>query len=163
MTDPVGLDEVDLKILAALQDDGRQTNQELADRIHLSASQCSRRRIRLEETGILRGYRADLDPELLGLHVTCFTRVTLNAHSHGNSRDFIKLVQGLDCVLEAHSLTGDSDYVLKIIVPDLKTLSTVVNRSLLAHAAVSSVRSSVVLDTLKASAPLPLPRARPAR
>lgn len=157
MTDSVALDGFDLKILRALQTDGRLSNQELADRIHLSASQCSRRRIRLEESGVLRGYRADLDPTRLGLHVTVFTRVTLAAHSRENSRRFLDLVRGLDCVLEAHALTGDSDYLLKLIVPDLKALSAVVNEWLLPHESVASVRTSVVLDTLKDAAPLPLP------
>lgn len=156
MTRSVELDAVDLKILAALQMDGRLGNQELAERVHLSASQCSRRRIRLEEAGIVRGYRADLDPTLLGLDVTVFTRVTLAAHSRDNARRFVELIKGLDCVLEAFSMTGDSDYLLKIIVPDLKALSAVVNGALLPHESVASVRSSVVLDTLKDGAPLPL-------
>jgi DNA-binding Lrp family transcriptional regulator len=156
VAEPVELDPFDLRILSALQADGRLGNQELADRVHLSASQCSRRRLRLERAGIVRGYRADLDPARLGLDVTVFTRVTLAAHSRDNARRFVELVQGLDCVLEAFSMTGDSDYLLKIIVPDLKALSDVVNGSLLPHESVASVRSSVVLDTLKDAAPLPL-------
>lgn len=161
MTITAELDGFDLKLLAALQVDGRLGNQELADRVHLSASQCSRRRIRLEEAGIVRGYRADLDPAALGLAVVVFTRVTLAAHSRDNARRFVDLVKSLDCVLEAFSMTGDSDYLLKIIVPDLKTLSAVVNGALLPHESVASVRSSVVLDTLKDGAPLPLPRSGP--
>ena len=156
MIKSIELDAFDLKILAALQTDGRLGNQELADRVHLSASQCSRRRIRLEEAGIVRGYRADLDPAALGLNVVVFTRVTLSAHSGDNARRFVELIKGLDCVLEAFSMTGDSDYLLKLIVPDLKELSAVVNGSLLPHGSVASVRSSVVLDTLKDGAPLPL-------
>lgn len=161
MTITAELDGFDLKLLAALQVDGRLGNQELADRVHLSASQCSRRRIRLEEAGIVRGYRADLDPAALGLAVVVFTRVTLAAHSRDNARRFVDLVKSLDCVLEAFSMTGDSDYLLKIIVPDLKALSAVVNGALLPHESVASVRSSVVLDTLKDGAPLPLPRSGP--
>ena len=155
----VSLDGFDLRILAALQEDGRLGNQDLAERVHLSASQCSRRRIRLEEAGVLRAYRAELDPEALGLTVTVFTRVTLATHSGDNSRRFAELVRGLDCVLEAHALTGDSDYLLKMVLPDLKALSAVVNGALLPHESVASVRTAVVLDTLKAGAPLPLPRA----
>lgn len=156
LTGSVALDGFDLKILAALQEDGRLGNQDLADQVHLSASQCSRRRIRLEEKGVLRGYRAVLDAQRVGLGVTVFTRITLATHSGDNARRFAELVRSLDCVLEAHSLTGDSDYLLKLIVPDLKALSAVVNGSLLPHASVASVRSSVVLDTLKEAAPLPL-------
>lgn len=160
MTDAITLDGFDLKILDALQEDGRLGNQELAARVNLSASQCSRRRLRLERTGVLRGYRADLDPARLGLHVTVFTRITLSAHSPDNARRFLDLLRSLDCVLEAYSLTGDSDYLLKMIVPDLKALSVVVNEALLPHASVASVRSSVVLDTLKEGARLPIPDGR---
>jgi DNA-binding Lrp family transcriptional regulator len=156
MTRTVALDSFDLKILAALQEDGRLTSQDLAARVHLSASQCSRRRLRLEEAGIVRGYRATLDPARLGLGVTVFTKVTLATHSGDNARRFADLVQRLDCVLEAHSLTGDSDYLLKLIVPDLAALSAIVNDALLPHDSVAHVRSSVVLDTLKEGAPLPL-------
>ncbi|RVU14468.1 Lrp/AsnC family transcriptional regulator [Methylobacterium oryzihabitans] len=157
MADSVDLDGFDLKILAALQADGRLGNQELADRVNLSASQCSRRRLRLEERGVIRGYRADLAPGLLGLGIVVFTKVALAAHSRDNARRFADLVRGLDCVLEAHALTGDSDYLLKMIVPDLAALSAVVNDALLPHESVAHVRSSVVLHTLKEAAPLPLP------
>jgi DNA-binding Lrp family transcriptional regulator len=156
MTRTIQLDAFDLRILTALQADARLTNAELAERVTLSASQCSRRRLRLERDGVVRGYRADLDPATLGLGVVVFTRVTLATHSGDNARRFADLVRRLDCVLEAHALTGDSDYLLKMVVPDLKSLSAVVNESLLPHESVASVRTSVVLDTLKEGAPLPL-------
>ena len=156
MAHAVTLDGFDLKILAALQEDGRLGNQDLALRVHLSASQCSRRRIRLEEKGVIRGYRADLAADRVGLGIVAFTSVALAAHSPDNARRFAELVRGLDCVLEAHALTGDSDYLLKLIVPDLKALSAVVNGALLPHESVARVRSSVVLDTLKDGSPLPL-------
>jgi DNA-binding Lrp family transcriptional regulator len=152
----IDLDGFDLKILAALQEEGRLGNQDLAERVALSASQCSRRRIRLEAGGVLKGYRAEIDPALVGLDVLVFIRVTLATHSRDNARRFADLVRRLDCVLEAHALTGDSDYLLKMIVPDLKALAAVVNDELLPHESVAAVRSSVVLDTLKTGAPLPL-------
>ena len=156
MTEAVTLDGFDLKILAALQADARLTNAELAERVNLSASQCSRRRIRLEEAGVIRGYRADLSPARVGLDVVVFTRVSLATHSGDNAQRFADLVRRLPCVLEAHALTGDSDYLLKMIVPDLKTLAAIVNDSLLPHPSVAQVRTSVVLQTLKDGAPLPL-------
>jgi DNA-binding Lrp family transcriptional regulator len=156
MAEAAHLDSFDLKILASLQTDGRLSNQELADRVGLSASQCSRRRARLEADGVIRRYRAELDPESLGLTVTVFTHVRLASHSPDNARKFAELVRRLHWVLEAHVLTGDSDYLLKIVVPDLKALSSVVNDWLLAHESVSSVRSSVVLTTLKDESQLPL-------
>src|SRR5262245_39490516 len=82
----IELDEFDLRLLGALQADGRLTNQELADKVGLSASQCSRRRARLEERGIIRGYHADLSPEPLGLGVLVFVHVTLSTHSPDKSK-----------------------------------------------------------------------------
>src|SRR5262245_16723771 len=82
----IELDEFDFRLLGALQADGRLTNQELAERVGLSASQCSRRRARLEESGIIRGYHADLSPEPLGLGVLVFVHVTLSTHSPDKSK-----------------------------------------------------------------------------
>lgn len=158
MAETVVLDPFDLKIVAALQGDGRLTNGEIAARVNLSASQCSRRRIRLEARGVVRGYRALLDASRLGLDVVVFTKVRLATHNGDNARRFAELVRRLDCVLEAHAMTGDSDYLLKMIVPDLKALSAVVNDELLPHESVAQVRTSVVLETLKEGAPVPLPR-----
>ncbi len=154
-------DGFDLKLLDALQDDGRLTNQELAERVGLSASQCSRRRLRLEEAGVIRGYRADLAPDTLGLDVLVFVHVALAAHSPDNARRFRDLVLRIPEVQEAYSLTGEADYLVKAILPDLRSLSHLVNEVLLPHESVAHVRSSIVLDRLKATARLPLqPRAR---
>jgi len=154
----IELDEFDFRLLAALQADGRLTNQELADKVGLSASQCSRRRSRLEETGIIRGYHADLSAEALGLSVLVFIHVTLATHSPDNSKRFRDFVARLDEVQEAYSLTGETDYLLKMVLPDLKSLASTVNERLLAHDTVAHVRSSVVLDRLKETSRLPLKR-----
>ena len=156
----IELDEFDLRLLGALQADGRLTNQELADKVGLSASQCSRRRSRLEESGIIRGYHADLSPEALGFGVLVFVHVTLSAHSPDNSKRFRDLVALSDDIQEAYSLTGETDYLLKMVLPDLKSLAATVNERLLAHDTVAHVRSSVVLDRLKETARLPLKRTR---
>ena len=129
----IELDEFDMRLLGALQTDGRLTNQELADKVGLSASQCSRRRARLEESGIIRGYHADLSPEALGLGVLVFVHVTLSAHSPDNSKRFRDLVACSDDIQEAYSLTGETDYLLKMVLPDLKSLAATVNERLLAH------------------------------
>lgn len=160
MRETIDLDGFDLAILDALGRDGRLGNADLALCVNLSASQCSRRRIRLEESGVIRGYRADLAPDRIGLDVVVFTKVRLAAHNGDNARRFADLVRRLPCVLEAHAMTGDSDYLLKMIVPDLRALSAVVNGELLPHESVAQVQTSVVLQTLKEGAPLPLPEAR---
>ena len=148
-------DAFDLKMLAALQDDGRLTNQELADLVGLSASQCSRRRMRLEEE-VISGYHADLSGEALGFNLIAFIQITLATHSPDNAKKFRALVNRVDEIQEAYSLTGDADYVLKAVLRDLKSLSDIVNNVLMPHPSVAHVRSSIVLDRLKESAKLPL-------
>jgi DNA-binding Lrp family transcriptional regulator len=155
------VDAFDLKILGALQDDGRLTNQELADLAGLSASQCSRRRMRLEEEKVISGYHADLSSEALGFGVIAFIQVTLATHSPDNSKRFRTLVNRIDEIQEAYSLTGDADYVLKAVLRDLKDLSNLVNDVLMPHQSVAHVRSSIVLDRLKESTRLPLKEIKP--
>ena len=152
----ISVDSADLKILAALQDDGRLTNQELAGVVGLSASQCSRRRARLEEEKVIAGYRASLAGEALGFSLIAFIQITLATHSPDNAKKFRALVTRVDDIQEAYALTGDADYLLKAVLRDLKGLSDIVNNVLMPHPSVAHVRSSIVLDRLKESAKLPL-------
>jgi DNA-binding Lrp family transcriptional regulator len=152
----ISVDAFDLKILAALQDDGRLTNQELAEAAGLSASQCSRRRSRLEDEKIIQGYHADLAAEALGFNVIALVHITLATHSPNNAKRFRDLVRRVDAIQEAYALTGDADYLLKIALRDLKSLSDIVNNVLMPHESVAHVRSSIVLDCLKATRKLPL-------
>lgn len=150
------IDAFDRKILALLQDDGRLTNNELADRVHLSASQCSRRRQRLEEEGMIRGYRAVLDRDRLGFSLVNIISVTLATHNRDNAQRFSELLARLPEVQEAHALTGEMDYILKVVTPDLKSLSQFVNGVLLPHESVQHVKTAIVLETLKETAALPI-------
>ena len=152
----ISVDPFDLKILAALQDDGRLTNQQLADAVGLSASQCSRRRIRLEEEKVIAGYRAKLAGEALGFNLIAFIHIMLATHSPDNAEKFRALINRVDDIQEAYALTGDADYLLKVVLRDLKSLSDIVNNVLMPHQSVAHVRSSVVLERLKESAKLPL-------
>ncbi|TCR67435.1 Lrp/AsnC family transcriptional regulator [Bosea sp. BK604] len=151
------LDAFDLRLLDALQQDASLTNGALAEKIGLSASQVSRRRQRLEEEGTIRGYRALIEPAAIGLGVTVFIHVALNTHSRDNARRFRDLVRLTPSVLEAHALTGEADYLLKVAVGDLKELSLLVNEILLPHESVARVRSEIALETLKEPGLLPLP------
>lgn len=152
----IQVDAFDLKMLAALQDDGRLTNQQLADLVGLSASQCSRRRMRLEQEKVISGYHADLAGEALGFGLVAFIQITLATHSPDNANKFRELVNRVDDIQEAYSLTGDADYLLKVMLRDLKSLSAIVNDVLMPHQSVAHVRSSIVLDRLKESTKLPL-------
>ncbi|MEO4043080.1 Lrp/AsnC family transcriptional regulator [Hoeflea sp. CAU 1731] len=150
------MDQYDRKILEELQKDARLTNNDLSERVNLSPSQCSRRRSRLEQEGFIRGYFAGLDRNLLGLGIVNIITVTLDTHNRDNARRFARLVEGLPEVLEAHSLTGEMDYLLKVVTPDLRALSGFVNDVLLPHESVRHVKSAIVLDTLKETHALPL-------
>lgn len=156
MADPVQLDAFDRKLLALLQGDARLTNNELAERVNLSASQCSRRRQRLEDDGLIRGYRAVLDRERLGFPLVNIVTVTLSTHNRNNAQRFRDLVARLPEVLEAHALTGEMDYILKVVTPDLRSLSAFVNDELLPHESVQHVKTAIVLETLKETGALPL-------
>jgi DNA-binding Lrp family transcriptional regulator len=150
------IDRFDRKILALLQEDGRLTNGDLSERVNLSPSQCSRRRQRLEEEGLIRGYRAVLDRERLGFSLTNMVTVTLATHNRDNAQRFAELVSRLPEVQEAHALTGEMDYILKVVTPDLKSLANFVNQILLPHEAVQHVKTAIVLETLKENPSLPL-------
>ncbi|CAN7725406.1 Lrp/AsnC family transcriptional regulator [Phyllobacterium sp. LjRoot231] len=150
------LDPSDRKILISLQEDGRLTNNELSERINLSPSQCSRRRTRLEEEGYIRGYRAEIDREKLGLGIVNIISVTLATHNRDNAQRFSELISKLPQVMEAHALTGEMDYFIKVVTPDLRGLSTFVNEVLLPHESVQHVKTAIVLDTLKEDGRLPI-------
>ena len=149
-------DETDRQILLALQQDGRLTNNDLAEQVGLSPSQCSRRRSRLEDNHFIRGYHAQLDMERAGVGMICIVSITLASHNADNARLFGELVAGLPTVLEAYALTGEMDYLLKVITTDLKSFSHFINTVLLPHESVANVKTSIVLDTLKNTSALPL-------
>ncbi|MFM8751083.1 Lrp/AsnC family transcriptional regulator [Rhabdaerophilum sp.] len=152
------MDHFDIKLLDALQRDGRLTNNELAEKVGLSPSQCSRRRSQLEEEGAIRGYHAALEPGALGFGVIAFVQVTLATHSPDNARRFQQLVERVDEVQEAFAVTGEADYLVKMVAPDLPSLATLLNDIFLPHESVAHVRSSIALTTLKDSRLLPVSR-----
>ena len=151
------LDRFDLALLASLQDDAAATNAVLAERIGLSASQVSRRRQALEGAGVIRGYRALVDREALGLGIVVLVHVTMAHHSPENAGRFRRLALARPEVLDAFTLTGEADYVLKVVVSDLAGLAAFINDVLLPHEAVDRVRSEVVLEAIKENGALPIP------
>ncbi|SFT72637.1 Lrp/AsnC family transcriptional regulator [Mesorhizobium sp. YR577] len=154
--DSTRLDQFDRKILSLLQADGRLTNNDLSERVNLSPSQCSRRRQRLEDDGFIQGYRAVLDRDKLGFSLVNVISVTLATHNRDNAQRFSDLLSRLPEVQEAHALTGEMDYILKVVTPDLKSLADFVNGVLLPHESVQHVKTAIVLQTLKETSALPL-------
>jgi Lrp/AsnC family leucine-responsive transcriptional regulator len=151
------LDRTDVLLLAELQRNGRLTNAELAERVHLSASACLRRVQRLEREGVIAGYRAEVDPEQVGLGLQAFVRVQLAHHDAESVAAFARFVNEWDEVVACHALTGDMDYLLQIAVHDLEHFSRFLLDRLLNQGGVADVNSSFVLRTVKVSRGLPLP------
>lgn len=150
------LDEIDKRLLALLQRDGQVTAEALGQALHLSASQAGRRRQRLEEAGVIRGYRAVLDPAATGLGVEAFVQIAMATHTEENARDFVRLTRVQPEIVGAWTLTGEADYLLRIFCADLAALNRLVQQTLLPHPAVSRVHSQIVMERVKSDAPLPL-------
>jgi DNA-binding Lrp family transcriptional regulator len=149
------LDEIDSRLLAALQQDAHLTVQDLGDRLHLSASQAGRRRQRLEAEGYITGYSARLDPAKIGLGVQAFVQVQMASHAPDGARSFASLLTTLPQVISAWTLTGEADYLLRVFTADLAALNHLIHQRLLPHPAVARVQSQIVMDQLKPDAGLP--------
>ncbi|ADD77594.1 Lrp/AsnC family leucine-responsive transcriptional regulator [Pantoea sp. PA1] len=118
MTD-MPLDKTEVKILSILQDDARMTNQELADKIGMSASPCWRKVRKLEEQGVIKGYRAVLDRKKTGSGVMVFIRVVIDCHSEAEAEKFEQQVTALEDVVACYSIGGDADFLLQVVASDL--------------------------------------------
>ncbi|MEO0388601.1 MAG: Lrp/AsnC family transcriptional regulator [Pseudomonadota bacterium] len=143
------LDRFDQALLRALQRNGALTNADLAETVGLSASQCSRRRARLEAEGVILGYHAQLNAVAIGHNIRAFVRVNLRSHSKEGARDFDRLVTTNPLIVEAVSVSGDADYVLSVACDTLETFAAFIHETLLPHDNIAQVRSELVLRDQK--------------
>jgi Lrp/AsnC family leucine-responsive transcriptional regulator len=150
------LDAIDRRIIAVLQADGRLSNVDLADRVGLSPSPCLRRVKRLEQEGYIEAYRAVLERQKIGLGLSVFLGVKISGHANDRALAFQKTVTAMPEVVACHLVSGDSDYFLEIVVPDLAHYRRFLVDRLLELPIVAEVRSNIAIETLKAGAPLPL-------
>lgn len=150
------VDDYDLKILTLLQSNGRLTNQELSDLVGLSASQCSRRRINLEQANLILGYHARLSPDAIGLGMVGLIEVRLINHTAEYVESFHRMVEQ-EQAIDAYKTTGDADYLLKVAVADLNSLSALISQLVAGHQSVSHVKTSVVLGRMKENGLMMLP------
>jgi Lrp/AsnC family leucine-responsive transcriptional regulator len=150
------LDAIDCRIVAELQSDGRLSNVDLADRIGLSPSPCLRRVRRLEQEGYVEGYRAALRRERIGLRFTAFVGVKIDSHANERAVVFEKAVVEMPEVVACHLVSGEADYFLEVVVPDIDDYQRFLVGKLLNMPIVREVRSNIAIQTLKAGAPLPL-------
>ena len=149
------LDDIDKKLLAALQGNAHYTAQDLSERLNLSASQAGRRRQKLEADGYITGYHAHLEASRIGLTVQAFVQVQLRSHGPEEARGFARLAEIRPEIISVWTLTGDSDYLLRIYCSDLSSLNQLIHNVILPHPAVARVQSQIVMDQLKQDAPLP--------
>jgi DNA-binding Lrp family transcriptional regulator len=152
---PARLDAIDRKILKELQDDGRMTNVELAQRVGISAPPCLRRVRALEEAGYIKGYRALLDEKKLGYEVAVFAMVHLISQAEADLKAFETFVRKAPLVRECWMLSGEIDFILKCVAPDLTTFQAFVNE-LTGAPNVRNVKTSLTLRNAKDAAMVPM-------
>ena len=157
------LDAIDCRIIAALQADGRLSNVELAERVGLSPSPCLRRLKRLEREGYIEAYRAVLQRSRIGLGLTVFVGVKIEGHANERALKFEETVLAMPEIVACHMLSGDTDYLLEVVVPDLEHYQRFLVGKLLELPIVKDVRSNIAIQTLKAAAPLPLGHLHPSQ
>ncbi|WP_298196209.1 Lrp/AsnC family transcriptional regulator [Novosphingobium sp.] len=143
------LDQIDRRLLAELQDDGRMTNVDLAQRVGLTAPPCLRRVRALEESGVIRGYHAELDAAKLGYTITVFALVSLKSQAEESLRQFEDHMKGLPEVRECHMLNGEIDFILKIVSKDLQSFQEFLTSKLTPAPNVASVKTSLTIRTAK--------------
>jgi DNA-binding Lrp family transcriptional regulator len=142
-------DQIDRRILAELQDDGRMTNVELAAKVGLTAPPCLRRVRSLEETGVIQGYHAAINPAQLGYTITVFAMVSLKSQAEADLRAFEEHVATLPPVRECHMLNGEIDFILKIVARDLSEFQSFLTTSLTPAPNVAGVKTSLTIRTAK--------------
>ena len=150
------LDAIDKKILKHLQDNGRITNVELADKVGITAPPCLRRVRALEEAGFITGYHADLNKVSLGFGITVFVMVGLDSQADSDLQAFNTLVAGWPLVREAFMINGEFDYVLKIVARDLAEFQDFLTNQLIPAERVGIVKTSLTIKSVKYTPGIPI-------
>lgn len=151
----MNLDAIDRKIIAALQLDGRMTTQQLGDRVGLSASPCARRIRLLEKAGVIKGYAAVIDETMFGLPVSAFASIKLLRQHEDDLDRFAKAVSRWPEVMDCYLMTGQRDYLLRIVVSDLSEYERFLKEKLTRLDGVASIETSFALTQVKRTASLP--------
>ena len=150
------MDTTDRKLLSLLQNDAALTTQMLGEQLNMSPSQVGRRKQRLEDIGMIQGYRAKVDPNTLGLSVQAFIQVQLRRHGAGSGDQFAAMVKRQPEIVSAWTLTGEADYLLRVYCRDLSALNHLIHHVLLEHPTVDRVQSQIVMNQIQDDAPLPI-------
>lgn len=151
------LDRTDRAILDCLQRDGRMSNQDVAAAVNLSPAPCWRRIRRLQDEGVLRGYVALVDPAAVGLNVIAYINISLTDHHAETVAEFDAFIAGAPEVMECYSVTGEHDYLLRVVAPGIAEVEDFLMHRLLRQRAVNSANTTFVLRQKKNTTALPLP------
>ncbi|MFD1787099.1 Lrp/AsnC family transcriptional regulator [Sphingomonas floccifaciens] len=152
----MAFDRIDRQILGLLQEDGRMTNVDLAERVGLTAPPCLRRVRALEEAGAIQGYHASLDPASLGYTITVFAMVSLKSQAEADLTAFEQHVASIPEVRECHMLNGEIDFILKIVATDLRSFQELLTTQLTPAPNVSHVKTSLTIRTSKSLPGIPV-------
>ncbi len=152
----MAFDRIDRQILGYLQEDGRMTNVELAERVGLTAPPCLRRVRALEEAGAIKGYHAELDPPTLGYPITVFAMVSLKSQAERDLAEFEQHMAEIPEIRECHMLNGEIDFILKIVATDLKAFQEILTTHLTPAPNVASVKTSLTIRTSKLKPGIPV-------
>lgn len=154
------LDGFDVAILEALQENARATNVEIAEKVNLSQSPCLRRIRLLEEQGVIRGYRADIDRQAVGLELTVFVSFKVIRHTRENAQEFQQALMDIPEVVSCYMISGDLDFLAEVVVENLAAYERLLSDRLLVLPQVTDIRSNFAIRSVKTGAPLKLPQAR---
>ncbi len=149
------MDEKDLRILRELQQNGRLSNAELAERVNLSPSPCLRRLRSLEQRGVIEGYSAIVNQKAYGLPVTVFIRIRLEHHSTRAAQVFERHIQAIDEIVDCHLMTGDTDYLLRVVIESLEAYETFIRDRIHPIPGIGSINTSFAYGVVKQSRCLP--------
>ena len=154
------LDHFDRAILNALQTNARATNVEIAEKVNLSQSPCLRRIRALEEEGVIKGYRADLDRQAVGLEMTIFVAFKVVRHSRDNAQEFQQSLLDIPEIVSCYMISGDYDFLAEVVVENLSAYEKLLTERLLVLAQVTDIRSNFAIRSIKTGGALKLPDAR---
>jgi Lrp/AsnC family transcriptional regulator, leucine-responsive regulatory protein len=152
------MDEIDYRIIAALQEDGRLSNVDLAERVGLSPSPCLRRVKMLERQGVIAGYTTVIGREAYGLSLTVFVEITVERHSRQNAKTVEESLASIPGIVACHMVSGDADFLVELVVADLKTYERILTENILSIDAVAQVRSNFSLRPILVARALTLAR-----
>ena len=150
------LDAIDLKILRILQSNAKITNAQLSQQIGLSPAPTLERVKKLEKTGVIKSYHANLDQQVLGLEVSTFLLITLKGHNKENMNKFLEEINKIEAVVECYHITGRGDFLLKVVSTDISAYQSLILDEISEISVVDNLESMVILSTLKKSPYLPL-------